>query len=107
MFAVQANGRAVTTVKGLAGAEGEIGRLQETFLRRGASQCGYCTPGMLLIAHEFLAAHSSPSREEIRRALSGNLCRCTGYTKIVDAIQAYAAGGDRASPGAAQHEGKA
>jgi len=91
LFAVQAAGRRVTTVKGLADSDG-LHPLQESFLRHGASQCGYCTPGMLLVAFEFLREHPAPTREEIRFALSGNLCRCTGYTKIVDAVQASAAG---------------
>jgi carbon-monoxide dehydrogenase small subunit len=91
MFAVQADGRSVMTVKGLSNG-GALHPLQESFLQHGASQCGYCTPGMLLIAHEFLGRHPRPSREQIREALAGNLCRCTGYTKIVDAIEAFAAG---------------
>lgn len=91
LFAVQADGRRITTVRGLADGGGEVHALQESFLRHGASQCGYCTPGMLLIAHEFLGDNPAPSREEIREAIAGNLCRCTGYTKIVDAIESYAA----------------
>jgi len=89
IFAVQANGRSVTTVRGL-GEEGDIHFLQERFLELGASQCGFCTPGMLLIAHEFLSRQPGASREEIRTALAGNLCRCTGYTKILDAVEAFA-----------------
>jgi len=86
IFAVQAAGRSVTTVKGLAGPDG-LHPLQESFLRHGASQCGYSTPAMLLVAFEFLREHPAATREEIRFALSGNLCRCTGYTKIVDAVE--------------------
>jgi carbon-monoxide dehydrogenase small subunit len=64
--------------------------LQERFLELGAAQCGFCTPGMLLVAQEFLSRRPNADREEIRSALAGNLCRCTGYTKIVDAVEAYA-----------------
>jgi carbon-monoxide dehydrogenase small subunit len=91
LLAVQVDGRAVTTVGGLSDGE-ELHPLQESFLHHGASQCGFCTPGMLLSALEFVQANPSPSRQEIRRALAGNLCRCTGYTKIVDAVEAYARG---------------
>ena len=86
-------GRPVVTVKGLE-REGGLHPLQEAFVRHGAVQCGFCTPGMLLTALVFLEAHPRPSRDEIRGALEGNLCRCTGYTKIVDAIEAYAAEGN-------------
>jgi carbon-monoxide dehydrogenase small subunit len=95
LFAVQADGRNLTTVKGL-GEDQEMHPLQERFLRLGASQCGFCTPGMLLVAHEFLSGHPNADREEIRTALGGNLCRCTGYTKIVDAVASYAR--ERAAP---------
>ena len=88
-FAVQANGCSVTTVRGL-GEDEQVHPLQERFLELGASQCGFCTPGMLLIAHEFLSGRPGASREEIRTALAGNLCRCTGYTKILDAVDAFA-----------------
>ena len=89
LLGVQAAGRAVTTVKGL-GAEGRLHPLQQAFVAREAAQCGFCTPGMLLVAHAFLAEHPRPSRDEIRAAIAGNLCRCTGYTRIVDAIEACA-----------------
>ncbi len=89
VFAVQADGRSLTTVKGLAEGE-EIHPMQERFLELGAAQCGFCTPGMLLVAHEFLSRRPNANREEIRNALAGNLCRCTGYTKIVDAVETYA-----------------
>jgi carbon-monoxide dehydrogenase small subunit len=95
LFAVQADGRTVTTVKGL-GEDQELHPLQERFLELGASQCGFCTPGMLLVAHEFLSGHPDADREEIRTALGGNLCRCTGYTKIVEAVESYAR--ERAAP---------
>jgi carbon-monoxide dehydrogenase small subunit len=87
-----ARGRAVTTVRGL-GAEGALHPLQQAFLEHGAVQCGFCTPGMLLTAFAYLQRHAAPTRDEIRRALAGNLCRCTGYTKIVDAVAACAARG--------------
>jgi carbon-monoxide dehydrogenase small subunit len=82
-------GRSIVTVKGLE-REGGLHPLQEAFVRHGAVQCGFCTPGMLLTALVFLETHPRPSRDEIRHALEGNLCRCTGYTKIVDAVEAYA-----------------
>ena len=88
MLAVQAEGQAVTTVKGLGG-DGEMHPLQRAFLEHGASQCGFCTPGMLLVAEEFVREHPGASREELRRSLAGNLCRCTGYAKILDAAEAY------------------
>jgi carbon-monoxide dehydrogenase small subunit len=91
LLAVRAAGREVTTVRGLAPA-GALHPLQEAFVAHGAAQCGFCTPGMILTAHAFLREHPRPGREEIRRAISGNLCRCTGYTKIIDAIQAAANG---------------
>ena len=81
--------RAITTVRGLT-PDGELHPLQEAFLRNGAVQCGFCTPGMLLTALAFLEGNARPDREAIRIALEGNLCRCTGYTKIVDAIENYA-----------------
>jgi carbon-monoxide dehydrogenase small subunit len=90
ILAVQAEGRSITTLRGLSGEAGRLHPLQELFLERGASQCGFCTPGMILSAVELLRERPQPSREEIREALSGNLCRCTGYTKIIDAVEAYA-----------------
>lgn len=91
MLAVQAEGHQVTTMLGLMGADGSMHPLQECFLRRGASQCGFCTPGMVLTAFDLVQRRRRPTREEIRYALVGNLCRCTGYTKILDAIEEYAA----------------
>ncbi len=88
LLAVQVEGQDLMTAKGLI-RDGSLSRLQESFLEAGASQCGFCTPGMLLVAQEFLRDNPRASREDIRRAVSGNLCRCTGYTKIVDAIEAY------------------
>ena len=88
MFAVQADGTKITTVRGLA-AEGELHPLQQSFLEHGGSQCGFCTPGMIVTAKWYLDRHPAADREELRTALSGNLCRCTGYTKILDALEAY------------------
>jgi carbon-monoxide dehydrogenase small subunit len=81
-------GHAVTTVRGLE-HQGHLHPLQEAFLEHGAVQCGFCTPGMLLTALAFLEHHPAPARDEIREALEGNLCRCTGYAKIIDAVEAY------------------
>ena len=84
-------GRAVVTVEGLD-HDGEPDRLQAAFARAGAVQCGFCTPGMLLSARALLASNPSPSEHDVREALAGNLCRCTGYTKIVQAVLAAAGG---------------
>ena len=81
----QAQGASVGTVEGL-GANGRLGVLQQAFLETGGAQCGICTPGMLMAGHAFLASGAEPSDENIREAIAGNLCRCTGYTKIIDAI---------------------
>ncbi len=85
-LAVQAQGRAITTVEGLADGEA-LSVLQRNLLDEGGVQCGFCTPGMLLSATALLERNDSPSEEEVRIGLSGNLCRCTGYTKIVAAVQ--------------------
>jgi aerobic carbon-monoxide dehydrogenase small subunit len=89
VFAVQAAGHEVTTVRGLSGEGEELHPLQRSFLEHAGSQCGFCTPGMLLTAKWYLDGHPAASREELRAALAGNLCRCTGYTKILDAVEAY------------------
>ncbi|HXJ78073.1 MAG TPA: (2Fe-2S)-binding protein [Candidatus Methylomirabilis sp.] len=89
MFAVQANGRELTTVVGLE-QNGALHPLQEGFMAEHGLQCGYCTPGMLMTSSAFLKTHPAPTEDEIRHAISGNLCRCTGYVNIVKAIQ-YAA----------------
>jgi carbon-monoxide dehydrogenase small subunit len=102
MFAVQAEGRTITTVEGLQ-SDGNLHPLQEGFKEEHGLQCGFCTPGMMLTAAALLEEKPSPSEEEIRWALSGNLCRCTGYQNIVKAVQ-YAAnkmGSERADAGAA------
>jgi carbon-monoxide dehydrogenase small subunit len=98
MLAVQADGAVVETIEGLTG-RGAIADLQEAFHVRNALQCGYCTPGMLATAAELLAECPSPTRDEIREAISGNYCRCTGYHAIVDAIATTAAArADAAEP---------
>jgi aerobic carbon-monoxide dehydrogenase small subunit len=89
LLAVQADGQSVLTVRGLD-AGGEPHPLQASFLRNGAAQCGFCTPGMLLAAVSLLQREPRPDRERIRRELIGNLCRCTGYSKILDAVEEYA-----------------
>jgi aerobic carbon-monoxide dehydrogenase small subunit len=91
LLAVQAEGHDITTLRGLMSADGGMHPLQECFLRCGAAQCGFCTPGMVLTALDLVRRCGRPSREEIRYALVGNLCRCTGYTKILDAVEEYAA----------------
>lgn len=91
MYAVQADGLKVETVEGLSERRA-IADIQNAFHERNALQCGFCTPGMLVTAHELLAKGTCPSREEIRDALSGNYCRCTGYEAIVDAIDRAARG---------------
>jgi len=88
IFAVQANGRSIETIEGVA--NGGLHPLQEGFWEKHGLQCGYCTPGMIMSAKAFLAKNPAPTDDEIRWAISGNLCRCTGYVKIVEAIQ-YAA----------------
>ncbi len=89
MFAVQADGAELTTVEGLA-SDGKLDPLQEAFWEHHALQCGYCTPGMLMTAHDLLRPNPSPSEEEIRDGLSAVLCRCTGYQGIVEAVKAAA-----------------
>ena len=86
MFAVQAEGRAITTVEGLAGADGTLSALQQAFHEAHALQCGYCTSGILISMTAFLRETPRPSEAEVRQALSGNLCRCTGYQHIVQAV---------------------
>ncbi|MHB1405403.1 MAG: (2Fe-2S)-binding protein [Desulfitobacteriaceae bacterium] len=89
VLAVQAEGKELLTIEGL-GTEENLHPLQKAFINEGAIQCGYCTPGMLLAAKALMDKTLNPSEEEIRRGLSGNLCRCTGYQKIVEAIQRVA-----------------
>ena len=94
MLAVEADGHDIVTVEGLA-PEGQLSPLQQAFVEHNAVQCGFCTPGMLMSAHALLKRNPDPTEQEIKEALVGNLCRCTGYVRIVDAIQGAAAkGGD-------------
>jgi len=86
MYAVQADGHSITTVEGLARPDGQLSILQDSFCEAHGLQCGYCTPGMLIAAQALLDANPRPTEEQIRDAIGGNLCRCTGYQQIVDAI---------------------
>ncbi|MBA2566543.1 MAG: (2Fe-2S)-binding protein [Thermoleophilaceae bacterium] len=92
LLAVQADGCAIKTIEGMA-EDGEMHPLQEAFWEQHGLQCGYCTPGMIMAAADLLERNPSPSDEEVRHGLEGNLCRCTGYQNIVKAVQAAAAGG--------------
>jgi carbon-monoxide dehydrogenase small subunit len=85
MYAFQAGGRSIVTIEGLG--DGELSVIQECFIEKGAIQCGFCTPAMILVGKALLDENPRPTRDEIRQAISGVLCRCTGYRKIVDAIQ--------------------
>jgi carbon-monoxide dehydrogenase small subunit len=89
MLASQLEGRKVTTIEGLASGE-KLHPIQQAFVEFGAVQCGFCTPGMILNAFDLLSRNPNPTRDEIREGISGNLCRCTGYQKIVDAVEAAA-----------------
>jgi carbon-monoxide dehydrogenase small subunit len=86
MFAVQADGYSITTIEGLSPGPGELSTLQDAFCETHGMQCGYCTPAMILAAHALLAKNPQPTREDIVEAISGNICRCTGYAQIVEAI---------------------
>lgn len=90
-FAVQADGREVTTVEGLA-KNGDLNPVQEAFVKHYAFQCGYCTPGMVMTSYALLQDNPNPSEDEIRKALAGNLCMCTGYVQIVEAVKEAAKG---------------
>ena len=90
VLAGQAEGAEVVTVEGLNGPDEEVNPIQEAFLRAGAVQCGFCTPGLVVATHDLLARNPAPSEPEIREALAGNLCRCTGYEKILDAVRSAA-----------------
>src|ERR1700745_504035 len=105
MLGLDAEGRSVTTIEGMAEG-GRLHPLQDTFADLGAAQCGYCSPGFLLAAKELIDKLPNPSREEIKEALSGNLCRCTGYIKIYEAVELAAArmrGGDPKLPKESVH----
>ena len=91
MYAVQANGHRVTTVEGLAKPDGSMSVLQDAFCETHGLQCGYCTPGMLIAAQGLLNSNPDPTEAQIRDAIGGNLCRCTGYQQIVEAVQLAAA----------------
>src|SRR5262245_46451870 len=91
MLAVQADGVSVTTIEGLADGEGALHPLQQAFWAKHGLQCGFCTPGMIMAAVDLLARTTSPSDDEIRHAIEGNICRCTGYHNIVAAIREAAA----------------
>ncbi|MCD4690187.1 (2Fe-2S)-binding protein [bacterium] len=93
VFAAQCGGRDVLTIEGLS-ESGELDRIQSAFAENGAVQCGFCTPGMIMSGKALLSKNADPTREEISEAISGNLCRCTGYVKIVDALEAVAKEGD-------------
>src|SRR5215468_8365730 len=110
----QAQGSQIVTVEGLAAAGGELHPLQQAFIEAGAVQCGFCTPGLLVAAHDLLARDPDPADADVREALAGNLCRCTGYEKILDAVRiaasrlragASADGGADAADGAGAGDG--
>jgi len=96
MLAAQLQDRTIVTIEGL-GAEGDLHALQQAFVEHGAVQCGFCTPGMVLAAEDLLRRNPTPTREEIREGISGNICRCTGYQKIVDAVAAAKRAGEGSS----------
>jgi carbon-monoxide dehydrogenase small subunit len=93
MFAVQADGRRVTTVEGLGSRDGQLNPVQAAFREAHGLQCGFCTPGFVVSATAYLRDHPDPSDQEIREALSGNLCRCTGYQGILKAVRLAAEAG--------------
>ena len=87
MFAVQSDGMALTTIEGMAGINSELHPIQQAFQEKHGLQCGFCTPGIIMTVHAILHEHPDPSEDEIRHELSGNLCRCTGYQNIVEAVK--------------------
>ena len=93
MFAVQADGADVTTIEGMGGPNGELSTVQQAFMDAHGLQCGFCTPGFIVSVTAFLRDHPSPDEAEIREALAGNLCRCTGYQGIIEAVKLAAAAG--------------
>ncbi|MCZ2357603.1 MAG: molybdopterin-dependent oxidoreductase [Bacteroidia bacterium] len=99
--ALRAAGSSITTIEGIA-QNGKLHRLQELFVQKGATQCGYCTPGMIMTTLDFLKENSNPTQDEIREALSGNLCRCTGYVKIIEAVDTYVQETNNNSPTVAE-----
>jgi carbon-monoxide dehydrogenase small subunit len=89
---LEAEGRNVTTIEGLVQPDGQLHPLQRTFIDHGAVQCGFCTPGMIMSAKALLDENQSPTDEEVKESIAGNLCRCTGYVKIIEAVKAAAGG---------------
>jgi carbon-monoxide dehydrogenase small subunit len=89
---MEAEGKTVTTIEGLASKDGQLHPIQTAFINEGAVQCGFCTPGMIMSAKALLDSREKPTEEEIKDAVAGNLCRCTGYVKIIDAIKSVAGG---------------
>jgi len=94
VLAVQADGQEVTTIEGLA-VDGKLDPVQKAFIKHGAVQCGFCTPGMVLTARSLLREKQHPTRHEIKKAISGNICRCTGYVQIIDAIESVDQSGEK------------
>ena len=97
VLAAQAEGREVVTVEGIAPSDGELHEVQRAFVEAGGVQCGFCTPGLIVASHDLLSRNPRPSDPEIREALAGNLCRCTGYEKIIDAVRLAAERMERAA----------
>jgi len=95
LLAVEADGKSILTLEGLSSGD-QLHPLQQAFLENGAVQCGFCTPGMILTAKALLDENPEPTTEEIKEAMQGNLCRCTGYVKIIEAIKSVASGGNKA-----------
>jgi len=95
ILAVEAQGTEITTIEGLRNRDGKLHPVQEAFINYGAVQCGFCTPGMVLASKALLDEKPSPTETEIRRALAGHLCRCTGYTKVFEAVEAVASANKR------------
>ncbi len=89
---LEAEGRNVTTIEGLVQSDGQLHPLQRTFIDHGAVQCGFCTPGMIMSAKALLDENQSPTDEEVKESIAGNLCRCTGYVKIIEAVKAATGG---------------
>ena len=97
VLAAQAAGREVVTVEGIAPSDGELHEVQRAFVETGGVQCGFCTPGLIVASHDLLQRNPRPSDPEIREALAGNLCRCTGFEKIIDAVRLAAERMERAA----------
>ena len=97
VLSAQAEGREVVTVEGIAPSDGELHEVQRAFVEAGGVQCGFCTPGLIVASHDLLSRNPRPSDPEIREALAGNLCRCTGYEKIIDAVRLAAERMERAA----------